>query len=90
MKFDGQKIEKARRESGLSQGKLSRKIYRETGEGISPQTLCQWERGICYPNPDRLLILAQSLGKKMEDFFSEPEDSKSKMEEPEKGKKKRK
>ncbi|MBQ8898221.1 MAG: helix-turn-helix transcriptional regulator [Clostridia bacterium] len=59
------RIKEYRRSRALTQGEFGRLL------GVSPQAVCKWERGVCYPDITFLPDLARILGCRIDDFFEE-------------------
>lgn len=72
-KIDSRKIKSLRIRQGLSQQELARSL------GISDRAVSKWELGYSQPSANHLVALAQALGARMEDFWS---DSDAVKEEP--------
>ena len=64
-KIIGQNIEKARKESGLTQDELARDV------GVTPGSLGHWEKGIRACKPIYLSKIAEITGKPIGWFFGE-------------------
>lgn len=60
----GRRIKRAREEAGLSQPELGDRL------GVSGQTVYRWERGMISVSPERIVQLADTLGKPREYFLS--------------------
>lgn len=60
-----ERIKSFRVEHELTQGDFGRLL------GVSPQAVCKWERGVCYPDITFLPDLARILGCRIDDFFEE-------------------
>ena len=64
------RIKEYRHQRELTQGEFGSLL------GVSPQAVCKWERGACYPDITFLPDLARILGCRIDDFFEdEPEES---------------
>lgn len=61
----GENIERIRKEKGMKQVELAKKI------GITQAMLCQIERGTKNPSLQVGMLLAKTLGCRIEDFFTE-------------------
>ena len=57
----GEKIAALRREAGLSQRELARRVT-ELSEPISDKALSKWEKGMTLPSARQLLLVCQALG----------------------------
>ena len=64
MKQMGARISRLRQEKGMTQVALAEKL------GISSQAISKWEREECYPDITLLPVLADTIGCKVDDFFT--------------------
>jgi len=58
----GNRIREARRNKGISLGKLADLLIAKTGNGVTTQAISQWELGTCSPSTENLVYLAEVLG----------------------------
>lgn len=61
------KIEFERRKADLTQQQLAELV------GVTSGAVSMWERGATIPRSDRLLVMADALGVKVEDLIGEAE-----------------
>lgn len=61
------KIELERRKADLTQQQLAELV------GVTPSAVSLWERGATIPRGDRLVIVADVLGVKVEDLIGDAE-----------------
>jgi transcriptional regulator with XRE-family HTH domain len=67
----GANIRTARLAAGLSQNDLAQRV----GGKASLTQVSAWERGISRPSDDRLILLAETLGRDVGWFFTEHEQN---------------
>ena len=59
----GQRLQKARKESGLSQEELAEQL------GVSRQAVSKWENGVSDPSTSNLIALAKLYGLSAEELL---------------------